>query len=140
MSIKKDFSFETGEKFLWERYISQADVDAFAKIVGDTNPLHLDKDFAEKTFFKKRIVHGAFLLGLISKILGVDFPGQGTVYISQNSKFRKPVYTDTTVKVVLEIAEVLAEKRRLILSTNIFDQDEEVCLKGEAIVWIPPAS
>ncbi len=140
MSIKKDFSFETGEKFLWERYISQADVDAFAKIVGDTNPLHLDKDFAEKTFFKKRIVHGAFLLGLISKILGVDFPGQGTVYISQNSKFRKPVYTDTTVKVVLEITEVLAEKRRLILSTNIFDQDEEVCLKGEAIVWIPPAS
>ena len=137
MSTKKDFPFKTGEKFVWERHISQTDIDAFAKVVGDNNPLHLDKEFAEKTFFKKRIVHGAFLLGLISKILGVDFPGQGTVYISQNSSFRQPVYTDTAVKVVLEITEVLAEKRRLVLATNIFDEDEELCLKGEAIVWIP---
>ncbi len=138
--MEDDFSFEIGKKFVWERYISQADVDAFAKIVGDNNPLHLDEEFAKNTFFKKRIVHGAFLLGLISKILGVDFPGQGTVYISQNSKFRKPVYANSVVKAIVEITEVLSEKRRLVLSTNIFDEDDDLCLKGEAYVWIPPAS
>jgi 3-hydroxybutyryl-CoA dehydratase len=132
-----DFSFREGDQFKWERLISAEDVTQFAEIVGDLNPIHIDAEFAEKSFFKKRIVHGAFLAGLISKVLGMDFPGQGTVYISQNSVFKRPVYVDTTVSVEVKITQVIPEKRRLILETNVLNAQSETCLTGSATVWLP---
>jgi 3-hydroxybutyryl-CoA dehydratase len=135
--MTKEFSYQIGDGFAFERFISTEDVKQFAEVVGDLNPIHLDVEFAEKSFFKKRIVHGAFLAGLISKALGVDFPGQGTVYISQSSTFKRPVYVDTTVKVEVKVTEVIADKRRLVLSTNIFNSDGKECLTGLATVWLP---
>jgi len=135
--MANDFSYQPGNGFSFERYISSDDVKQFAEVVGDLNPIHLNAEFAEKSFFKKRIVHGAFLAGLISKILGMDFPGQGTVYISQNSVFKRPVYVDTTVKVEVKVTEVIASKRRLVFETNIFNEIAEICLTGSATVWIP---
>lgn len=135
--MTNDFSYQTGDGFSFEKYISANDVKQFAEIVGDLNSIHLDEEFAEKSFFKKRIVHGAFLAGLISKILGMDFPGQGTVYISQNSVFKRPVYVDTTVKVEVKVTEVIAVKRRLILETNVLNESNEICVTGSATVWIP---
>ena len=131
------FLYNQGDAYTFERYISADDVMKFAEVVGDLNPIHLDVEFAERSFFKKRIVHGAFLAGLISKVLGMDFPGQGTVYISQNSVFKRPVYVDTTVSVEVKVTQALAEKRRLVLDTNILNSDGEVCLAGSAIVWLP---
>ena len=84
--MPKEFSFQEGDQFQWERFISAEDVKRFAEVVGDLNPIHLDAEFAEGSFFKKRIVHGAFLGGLISKVLGMDFPGQGTVYIGSDDE------------------------------------------------------
>jgi 3-hydroxybutyryl-CoA dehydratase len=135
--MSNDFSYQEGEGYSFSRYISADDVKRFAEIVGDLNPIHLDVEFAEKSFFKKRIVHGAFLAGLISKVLGMDFPGQGTIYISQNSVFKKPVYVDTTVSVEIKVTQVLPEKRRLVLDTIILNSDGEVCLAGSATVWRP---
>ena len=135
--MAKDFSYQPGDGFSFERHISADDVKRFAGVVGDLNPIHLDMEFAERSFFKKRIVHGAFLAGLISKILGMDFPGQGTVYISQNSVFKRPVYVDTTVKVEVKVSEVMIEMRRLVLDTNVLNADGKVCLTGSATVWIP---
>jgi len=135
--MTNEFTYQIGDSFSFEKYISVEDVRQFAEIVGDLNPIHLDAEFAEKTFFKKRIVHGAFLAGLISKILGMDFPGQGTVYISQNSVFKRPVYVDTTVKVEVKVTEVVTEKRRLILETNVLNENNEICVTGTATVWIP---
>lgn len=132
-----DFSFREGDQFKWERYISADDVRRFAEIVGDLNPVHLETEYAAKSFFKKRIVHGAFLIGLISKVLGMDFPGHGTVYISQNSVFKRPVYVDTTVSVEVKVTQVIAEKRRLILDTDIINSNKEVCVGGSATVWLP---
>jgi 3-hydroxybutyryl-CoA dehydratase len=132
-----EFSYNLGDEHKFERYISADDVKRFAEVVGDLNPIHLDAEFAEKSFFKKRIVHGAFLAGLISKVLGIDFPGQGTVYISQNSTFKRPVYVDTTVLVEVKVTQVLVEKRRLVLDTNIFNSDGDVCLVGSATIWLP---
>jgi 3-hydroxybutyryl-CoA dehydratase len=133
----KEFSYKEGDGVSFERFISADDVRQFAEIVGDLNPIHLDAEFAEKSFFKKRIVHGAFLAGLISKVLGMDFPGQGTVYISQNSVFKRPVYVDTKVSVEIKVTQVIPEKRRLILDTTIRNADGEVCLAGSATVWLP---
>jgi 3-hydroxybutyryl-CoA dehydratase len=135
--MSDEFSFQTGDGFSFERFISAEDVKRFAETVGDLNPIHLDEGFAEKSFFKKRIVHGAFLGGLISKILGMDFPGQGTVYISQHSEFKRPVFVDTTVKVEVKVTEVLVEKRRLVLETDILNNEGKICLTGSATVWIP---
>ncbi len=135
--MSNGFSFQEGDQFKWERFISAEDVRRFAEVVGDLNPIHLDVEFAGKSFFKRRIVHGAFLGGLISKVLGMDFPGQGTVYISQNSVFKRPVYVDTTVMVEVKVTQVIAEKRRLVLDTNILNEKGEVCLTGSATIWRP---
>ena len=135
--MANEFSFQVGDGFKWERHISAEDVRRFAEAVGDLNPIHLDQDFAAQSFFKRRIVHGAFLAGLISKVLGMDFPGQGTVYISQNSVFKRPVYLDTTVAVEIKVTQVIPEKRRLVLDTNILNSDSEVCLTGSATIWLP---
>jgi 3-hydroxybutyryl-CoA dehydratase len=132
-----DFSFRQDDQFKWERHISADDVQRFAEIVGDLNPIHLDPEYAANSFFKKRIVHGAFLAGLISKVLGMDFPGQGTVYISQNSIFKRPVYVDTTVSVEVKVKQVIEAKRRLVLDTNVFNSNGEVCVAGSATVWLP---
>jgi 3-hydroxybutyryl-CoA dehydratase len=135
--MSTDFSFQEGDGFKWERHISADDVQRFAEIVGDLNPVHLDAEFAANSFFKKRIVHGAFLAGLISKVLGMDFPGMGTVYISQNTIFKRPVYVDTTVSVEVKVTQVIEEKRRLVLDTNILNSNGEVCVAGTATVWLP---
>jgi len=132
-----EFSYHPGDEYKFERYISADDVKKFAEVVGDLNPIHLDVEFAKQSFFKQRIVHGAFLAGLISKVLGMDFPGQGTVYISQNSVFKRPVYVDTTVSVEVKVTQVLTENRRLVLDTNILNSEGKVCLDGSATVWLP---
>jgi len=135
--MPEQFSFQEGDQFRWDRFISAEDVQQFAEIVGDLNPVHIDAEFAAKTKFKKRIVHGAFLGGLISKVLGMDFPGQGTIYISQNSVFKRPVYVDTKVLVEIKVTQVIPEKRRLVLDTTILNAEGEVCLAGSATVWLP---
>jgi len=132
-----EFLFNQGDEYKFERYISADDVKKFAEVVGDLNPIHLDVEFAESSFFKKRIVHGAFLAGLISKVLGMDFPGPGTVYISQNSIFKRPVFVDTKVTVEVKVTQVLVENRRLVLDTNILNSEGKVCLAGSATVWLP---
>jgi Acyl dehydratase len=135
--MAEQFSFHEGDQFRWDRFISAEDVKQFAEIVGDLNPVHIDADFAAKTNFKKRIVHGAFLGGLISKVLGMDFPGRGTIYISQNSVFKRPVFVDTKVLVEIKVTQVIPEKRRLVLDTTILNADGEICLTGMATVWLP---
>lgn len=135
--MAREFDFKEGDGFSFERFISADDVKQFAEIVGDSNPIHLDERYAERSFFKKRIVHGAFLAGLISKVLGMDFPGEGTVYISQNSSFKRPVFVDSTVRVEVKVTEVDAEKRRLVLETTILNSDGKACLAGTAEVWLP---
>ena len=135
--MSAEFSYQVGDGTSFERFISAEDVHRFAETVGDLNPVHLDEAFAETSFFKRRIVHGAFLGGLISKVLGMDFPGQGTIYISQNSSFKRPVYVDTTVRVEVKVTQVIPEKRRLVLDTHVLNSDGDVCMTGSATVWRP---
>ncbi len=135
--MPREFLFKEGDAFSFERFISADDVKRFADVVGDSNPVHLDEKFASATSFKKRIVHGAFLAGLISKVLGMDFPGEGTIYISQISTFKRPVFVDSNVRVEVKVTQVIAEKRRLILDTTISNAEGKPCLTGTAEVWIP---
>lgn len=135
--MSTEFPYQVGDGASFERFISSEDVRRFAETVGDLNPVHLDEAFAEGSFFKQRIVHGAFLGGLISKVLGMDFPGQGTIYISQNSVFKRPVYVDSTVRVEVKVTQVIPERRRLVLDTDVLNSEGEVCMTGSATVWLP---
>ncbi len=138
MTGKRNFDdFKVGQQFKETRHISFEDVKVFAEIVGDKNPIHLDKDFAEKSSFKGRIVHGAFLIGFISKILGMDFPGPGTIYLSQEIKFFRPIYVDTSISIILEIIEIDPIKQYLNISTIINNEKGKASVGGIAKLWFP---
>lgn len=94
-----------GDKAYFEKTISETDVYMFAGITGDLNPAHLNAKAASGTVFKKQIAHGALSSGLISACLGMQLPGPGTIYISQLSKFKAPVYFGDTITAEVEVVE-----------------------------------
>ena len=120
-----------------KRLISEADVIAYAKVTGDNNPIHTNKAEAAKTLFKKRIAHGFLLGSEFSRIFGIDFPGTGTIYLSQSMKFIRPVYLDTWISAQVKIIEYDKEKSRIKFETIIFDDAGEPAIIGEAVVKHP---
>lgn len=114
--------------------ITEEDVDTFAKVTGDYNPMHVDEEFAEKTQFHKRIAHGMLSAGMISACLGNKMPGPGAIYLNQTLKFEKPVYFGdvlvATVKV--ENIEQKAHFQIATLSTIVTNQNGEVVTEGKA--------
>ena len=102
-----------GDQFSTELFFSQQDVIAFARISGDANPLHLDPDFAAQTLFKRPIMHGMLSASVFSRVLGMDFPGPGTVYLSQSLEFKAPMYVDTVYRAhfVIQIGRASCRER-----------------------------
>jgi len=129
-------TFEVGQSFTCSQTIDDATVRAFAAFSGDCNPIHLDEAVAKTSRFGRRIAHGAILAGIISKVLGMDLPGLGTVYLSQTSQFKLPVYIDDTVTLEVKIIELLP-KSIANLSTIITKQTGEVVMDGVAQVKLP---
>ena len=116
--------------------VSAADVVGFAELTGDRNPIHLSEHFAARTPFGTRIAHGLYTASLISAVLGTRLPGPGAVYISQTLNFRAPVRIGDTVDVVVQVAELVPEKRRARLTCTC-SVAGEVVLDGEALVKVP---
>ena len=108
----------------------------FAEVTGDTNPVHLDDDYAAGTRFGRRIAHGMIAAGLISATLANDLPGPGTVYLNQSLKFKLPVYPGDTVTATVEVLKVREDKPIVTLSTICTNQDNAVVLEGEAVVMV----
>ncbi|GGF80264.1 (R)-specific enoyl-CoA hydratase [Azorhizobium oxalatiphilum] len=119
--------------------IASSDVVGFAEVTGDRNPIHLSEHFAARTPFGTRIAHGLYTASLISAVLGTRLPGPGAVYISQTLNFRAPVKIGDTVHVIVEVAELIPERRRARLACTC-KVGEEVVLDGEAWVKVPPRS
>jgi 3-hydroxybutyryl-CoA dehydratase len=113
------------------------DIERFAAVTGDTNPVHLDEAVAARTRFGGRIAHGMLGAGFISAVLGTELPGPGVVYMSQSLRFTKPVRPGDTITAAVEVTEVMAVKRRLRLATTCHNQLDELVLDGEALVWLP---
>ncbi|MGD9649357.1 MAG: MaoC family dehydratase [Dongiaceae bacterium] len=116
--------------------VSEADIVSFAKISGDTNPVHLNEDYAKKTMFKTRIAHGILTASFISAVLGTKLPGPGSIYLSQNLKFKAPVKIGETVRTQVTVAELNAEKKRVTFTTTCSVNDK-VVLEGEALIMVP---
>jgi len=128
--------FQVGERASFTKTISEKDVDAFAELIGDFNPLHVDEAFARQSRFGGRIAHGAFTAGLISAALGNDLPGPGGIYLSQTVDFLAPVYLGDTITAVVEVVSWRPDKRIITLSTDAYNQNEERVASGEAVLMV----
>ena len=114
--------------------ITDETIRLFADVTTDTNPLHLDDEYAAGTRFGKRIAHGMISAGLISATIANDLPGPGTVYLNQTLKFKLPVFPGDTVTATIEVLTVREDKPIVTLSTVCTNQDDAVVLEGEAVV------
>lgn len=118
------------------KQISDRDITLFAEISTDHNPVHLDEDYAKATPFKGRIAHGILTAALISAVIGNQLPGQGTIYLEQSLKFRRPVRPGDSVRAVVTVKAIDSERGRVTLETSCFVGDTMV-LVGEALVLAP---
>jgi acyl dehydratase len=117
---------------------SQEQVNRFAEVTGDNNPLHLDEDYAATTMFKRPIMHGFLGGSVFSKIFGTLFPGEGTIYMNQTMNFMRPMFVDTDYEAVMTITEINREKNRAKVQTQVIDKTTgKVTIDGEATVINP---
>jgi len=119
------------------RTYTEWDILAFAAVTGDRNPAHMDEAFALASVFKGRVAHGFLSASLISAVLGTILPGPGTVYLSQDLRFRRPVRIGDTITATVEVTERISEKNRVRLTTTCTNQRNEVVLEGSALVMPP---
>lgn len=126
---------QVNEVYTHEFKFSQEEVNQFAQVTGDKNPVHTDAAYAAKTMFKRPIMHGMLSASLFSKVFGTLFPGEGTIYLKQSLSFLKPMYVDTAYEAVFTVKEVMKDKNRAIVETLIKDKSTGVvCTSGEATV------
>ena len=119
------------------KVITDEDVRLFAQVSGDTNPVHLDDEYAATTRFGRRIAHGILTGSLISTILGNDLPGRGAIYLSQAFSFKAPVYINDTITATVELIKYKEKNRIAIFRTICTNQDGVLVLEGEAVVLAP---
>lgn len=127
---------EVGMKDSFSKKITEADVNKFAEVTGDNNPMHMDEEYAKKTQFGGRIAHGMISAGLISACLGTKIPGPGAVYLGQTLKFVGPVHFDDVLVATAEVINIVPKKRFKIVTfkTTVMNQDGQVVTEGEATI------
>lgn len=142
MSQVTNFTYdalEVGQKASYAKQVEERDIQLFAALSGDRNPVHLDAEYAAGTLFKERIAHGMFSGALISAAIACELPGPGTIYLGQQLKFTRPVKLGDSLTVELEILEKLP-KNRVRIATRVFNQNAEQVVDGEAEVLAPKQS
>ncbi len=128
-----------GDTSGFTKTVSESDIYLYAGITGDTNPAHIDEEYAKGTFFKTRVAHGMLSAGFISTVLGNKLPGAGTIYVKQELTFMAPVHMGDTITARVAVIEVISEKNRVRLRTYCVNQDGKTILDGEALVSPPKA-
>lgn len=123
-----------GMSYEMKRSFSDEEVRLFAELSYDTNPLHLDVQYAENSLFGKRIVPGFLTASLFSAIIGTRFPGEGSIYLSQNMKFIKPVFLNQMVVAKVVVTEIDVDKNRVLLETCCSTDDGILLIEGQALV------
>ena len=123
---------DTGFKVTQVKTITEADIMLFAELSGDFNPVHMVDEYAKKTFFKGRIAHGVISLGLLSAAMA-KLPGL-VVFISQSTRFLKPVRIGDTITAIAEVIDINQDNRVVTLKNTCTNQNEETVVSGEATV------
>ncbi len=130
-------ALKPGMSATYERTVTVADIEAFAAVSGDHNPVHLDDDYAKTTMFKGRIAHGMLSASFISTAIASQLPGPGSVYLAQSLSFKAPVRPGDKVETVITVAEIIADKRRVVLKTQC-RVGATLVIDGEATVLVLP--
>jgi 3-hydroxybutyryl-CoA dehydratase len=125
-----------GQSAELSRTVAGSDLEAFAAVTGDDNPVHLDEAYAATTPFGGRIAHGMLSAGYISAVIGTRLPGPGAIYVSQSLRFRRPVKIGDTVTARAEITAIDTARARVTLQTTCLVAGKAV-LEGEAEVMVP---
>ncbi|MEL6860898.1 MAG: MaoC family dehydratase [Pseudomonadota bacterium] len=139
MTYKEGYKFEdlsVGMTHQTEHVITEDDIELFAQVSGDRNPLHMDEEFAKQTPFGQRIAHGALTASYISGILGNDVPGPGSIFVGLNMRFRRPVFIGSHVTVKVEVTEMKERGNRVTLKVSC-NVDGKAAISGEAMVMVP---
>ncbi len=126
---------EVGMHDVFAKTVTDADILAFAGVSGDTNPVHLNDEFASSTMFKGRIAHGMLSASFISTVIGTKLPGPGCIYVNQSLRFKAPVKTGDTVQAHVTITELVDKKKFVVLKTECTVGGEAVLI-GEATVMV----
>ena len=127
---------EEGMTATFRKEVTDSDVIRFANITGDTNPLHLDEEFARQTMFGERIAHGMLTASFISTAIGTKMPGPGCIYVSQTLRFRAPVRIGEKVNAKCTITKLTKEKHSAEMST-ICTVGKNKVVDGNAIIIVP---
>jgi acyl dehydratase len=131
-----DGKLKVGDKATLRKAFTEGEVENFAKISLDDNPIHLDREYAKSTVFGQPIVHGILVASLLSGLMGGKFPGHGTVYLGQTLKFMAPVYIDEEVEASVEVVKIREDKPIITLKTQCVKSDGNIALEGEAVVKV----
>ncbi len=124
---------KSGDRFEKVFSFSQEQVNQFAELSGDKNPLHLVGDYASNSSFGGPIIHGVLIISIFSQIIGMEFPGEGTIYLGQDIDFKRPAFPGHEYRAELEVAEVIDGKHIASIKTQIFDTDNgKIILDGFA--------
>jgi len=134
MSELKYADIKVGDQASFSKTVSEADINDFAKISGDFNPVHIDEEFAKAGLFKTRIAHGFLVGSLISTVLGTKLPGPNTIYLSQELQFKAPVKIGDTLTAVCEVLEKSDKKKILKMKTTVYNQAKLAVIEGTATV------
>ena len=135
---RKSRSFAIGESAFFTKTITEADIDAFGNLSGDRNPIHFDEEYSALTRFKQRIAHGLLSTSFISTVIGMQLPGPGAIYLSQEVKFLKPVFIGDAITARAEVTAFNEQKRVITLKTECVNQDGVAVITGEAKVLYEP--
>jgi 3-hydroxybutyryl-CoA dehydratase len=126
---------QIGDIFSHSFSYTQEEVDLFARVSGDTNPLHVDADYAAASIFGKRIMHGYLGASVFTKIFGTLLYWDGNVYMKQNLTFLRPMYAGQEYEARITVKETFPEKNRVLFSTEIYEAGtENLCTTGEALL------
>lgn len=120
-----------GQKAQRSLTFTRAEVEAYARITSDYNPLHFDPEFAARTRFGRLVVHGGLTAGILNALVAQDLPGPGTVFMSQQLKYLAPVFIGDTITGEVEVLSVHAQKPVTQLKATVHRQDGELVLEGE---------
>lgn len=128
---------KVGDTAFFAKTISESDILQYAGITGDVNPIIVDEEFAKKTPYKKRVVHGMLIASFFSNIVGTKLPGPGSGHINYKVKFIKPAFIGDTIQTKVEVLEINIEKNTVLLDVECINQEGNIIMKGTGVV-LPP--
>ncbi|MDR2828515.1 MAG: MaoC family dehydratase [Acholeplasmatales bacterium] len=123
-----------GDSASYTKSFTSEEVIDFSCLSGDKNPIHVNEEAGKASIFGARVVHGALVSSLFSTVFGTLLPGEGCIYLSQNSSFRKPVYLLDQITVTVKAIEKIEDKKFIKFETIAQNQNGEVVIKGEALL------